>query len=118
MQPVKYSARDTVKIDLETKVIFKYPTPTKDFDVGYMILKGRHPKSPNAFIFENECSFVIYVLSGTGKIYAGDNTFEVVPKDVVFVPAKNNFAAEGDFEYVTFDSPAFLPEQSSEVKVD
>ncbi len=116
MKPIKYSAKDTFKIDLGTKIIFKYPTPTKDFDVGHMVVKGRHPKGVNVFILENECSFVIYVLSGTGKIYAGDNTFAVVAKDVVFVPAKNNFAAEGIFEYVTFDSPAFFPEQSSEVK--
>jgi len=117
MEPKKYSINDVNKIDLGTKVIYKYPTPTKDFDIGHMVVNGRHPIDPATFIVENDCSFVMYVLSGNGKVYAGEQVFEVIAKDVVFVPAKNNFAVEGQLEYITFDSPAFYPEQSTEVRV-
>ena len=116
MKPTKYTTRDTNKIDLGTKVIYKYPTPTKDFDIGVMAVNGRHPVDEDTFIIESECSFVIYVLSGTGKVFAGEEVFAVAGKDVVFVPARSKFAVEGKLEYVTFDSPAFYPEQSKEVR--
>lgn len=57
------------------------------------------------------------MIKGSGKIYAGEETFNVRVGDVVFVPIENKFAAEGDMEYITVDSPAFFPEQSEEVKV-
>jgi mannose-6-phosphate isomerase-like protein (cupin superfamily) len=59
---------------------------------------------------------VIYITKGSGIIYAGDEKYEVSVGDVVFVPTENKFAAEGDMEYVTVDTPAFYPEQSEEVK--
>lgn len=115
MKPVKYSKANTNKIDLGTKRIYKYPTPTKLMDVGKMVVNGRHPQKEGSFILEKECNFIIYVLSGNGKVYAGDEIFDVLAEDVVFVPKGNNFAVEGNFEYITFDSPAFYMEQSEEV---
>lgn len=116
MKPVKYSFGETNKIDLGTKVIYKYPTPTKEFDIARMVVSGRHPEAKNKFILEHDCSFVIYVVKGTGKICAGDEIFEVGVGDVVFVPKENKFAADGEMEYVTFDVPAFYLEQSGEVE--
>ena len=117
MKPVKYTFSDTNKIDLGTKVIFKYPTPTKNMDIARMVVKGRHPQSKNKFILEHDCNFVIYVIKGKGKIYAGDKIFDVKVNDVVFVPKENKFAAEGNMEYITVDSPAFYMEQSEEIEV-
>lgn len=117
MKAVKYSSQDTNKIDLGTKVIFKYPTPTKEMDIAKMVVKGRHPESPNTFLLEHKCQYVIYVSKGKGKIYAGEDIFEVKVGDVVFVPVDNKFAAEGDMEYITVDLPAFFPEQSEEIKI-
>ena len=59
MKATKYTFTDTTKIDLDTKVIYKYPTPTKDFDIGRMVIDGRHPKDARTFILESACSFVI-----------------------------------------------------------
>jgi len=112
MEPTKYTTQDAREINQDTKVIYKYPTPTKDFDIARMVVKGRHPKDPQAFIIEKECSFVIYILRGKGKVYAGNETFELVAQDVMMVPNNTLFAVEGDMEYITFDSPAFYPEQS------
>ena len=117
MKPTKYTSDQTNKIDLGTKVIYKYPTPTKLFDVGRMVVKGRHPEDSDTFIIEHECSFVMYILKGEGCVYVGNEIFEVVAEDVIFVPASNKFAVEGNMEYVTFDAPAFYPEQSEEVTI-
>jgi mannose-6-phosphate isomerase-like protein (cupin superfamily) len=117
MQPIKYSFSETRKIDQETKVIYKYPTPTRQFDIGRMVVKGRHPKDPKTFIIEGDCSFVMHITKGTGRVFAGDEIFDVVEEDVVVVPARHKFAVEGDMEYITFDSPAFYPEQSKEITV-
>ena len=117
MKATKYTSEDTNKIDLGTKVIYKYPTPTKEYDIAKMVVKGRHPQETNKFMLEHSCQFVIYVTKGTGKIYAGEDVFDVTVGDVVFVPIENKFAAEGDMEYITVDLPAFYMEQSEEITV-
>lgn len=115
MKASKYSFTEANKIDLGTKIIYKYPTPTKEFDIAKMVVKGRYPTEENKFILEHKCQFVIYVTKGSGKIFAGDDIFEVIEGDVVFVPTDNKFASEGEMEYVTVDLPAFFMEQSEEI---
>lgn len=115
MKPHKYTFKDTNKIDLGTKVIYKYPTPTKDIDLAKMVVTGRHPEEKNTYILEHDCQFVIYVIKGKGKIYAGEEIFKVSVGDVVFVPTNNKFAVEGNMEYFTIDCPAFYMEQSEEI---
>ncbi len=113
MKPVKYSSDKTTVINLGTKVIYKFPTQTKLFDLSRMVVNGRHPENPKEFILESDCHFMIYVIKGNGKIYAGDNIFQVVAGDVIDVPPANKFAVEGKgLEYMTIDVPAFYPEQS------
>lgn len=46
MKAIKYSASEVKKIDLDTKQIYKYPSPTKEMDIARMVVKGRHPKDP------------------------------------------------------------------------
>ncbi len=118
MKPVKYSHKDTNKIDLGTKVIYKYPTPTKEFDIARMVVKGRNPEKKNKYLLEHGCDFVIYIIKGVGKVYAGKEIFDVKLNDVVFVPKENKFAVEGNFEYITVDVPAFYLEQSEEIQTD
>lgn len=115
MKPTKYSPSDTNKIDLGTKIIYKYPTPTKNFDIARMDVDGRHPEDKDTFIVEHECQFVIYVVKGSGIIYAGEEKFYVKVGDVVFVPKEIKFAVEGKMEYITVDNPAFFPDQSEEI---
>lgn len=117
MKPRKYSFNQAKKIDLGEKIIYKYLTPTKQFDIAKMVVKGRHPKDKQKFILEHKCQFVIYITRGKGKIYAGNEIFKTTIGDVVFVPTENKFAVEGDIEYITVDVPAFFPEQSEEITV-
>jgi mannose-6-phosphate isomerase-like protein (cupin superfamily) len=115
MKPFKYSQQDTNKIDLGTKVIFKYPSPTKLFEIARMEINDHHPQEPNKFLLEHDCQFAFYVIKGQGVIYASEEVFKVKVGDVVFVPKENKFAAEGNFEYITVNVPAFYPEQSEEI---
>lgn len=117
MKPAKYSLKNTNLIDLDTKKIYKYPTPTKDMDIARMVINGRHPQNKNEYILEHKCDFVMYILKGKGKVYAGDEIFSVKKSDVIFVPKENKFAVKGSMEYITFDSPAFYIEQSEEISI-
>ena len=116
MKPAKYIKDDARKIDLGTKVIYKYPTPMDELDIGVMHVDGRHPEQDGVFIIEEACSFVMYILEGAGKVYVEDQVFDVAGEDVVFVPKNHRFAVSGGgLKYVTVDNPAFYPEQSKEV---
>ncbi|MCX6783912.1 MAG: hypothetical protein NT141_02490 [candidate division WWE3 bacterium] len=115
MKPTKYTFNETNKIDLGTKVIYKYPTPTNDFDIAKMVIKGRSPEESSKFLLEHVCQFVMLVTRGSGKVFTEAEVFEVTVDDVIFIPTECIFAVEGDFEYITVDLPAFYPEQSEEV---
>jgi mannose-6-phosphate isomerase-like protein (cupin superfamily) len=110
----KYSRSDTELIDLgPTKKIYKYPSPTRSLDIGIMVLNGRHPES--GFVVEHDCEFVMYVTKGEGTFYVGDSIYKVKPGDAVFVPTDHKFAADGNFEYITVDSPAYYPGQTESI---
>ena len=54
---------------------------------------------------EHGCMFAMYIIKGKGRVYAGENVFEVGVDDVVIVPNDNKFAVEGkfpDFATTTF----------------
>lgn len=78
-------------------------------------MAGRHPKGKNTFVLEHGCMFVMYIIKGNGKVYAGESIFDVNVDDEVFVPTDHKFAVEGNLEYITFDLPAYYPEQSEEI---
>ncbi len=117
MKPQKLSKKQIELVDLGSKKIQKYPLDTKLMSVAYMVVDGRHPKGKKKFLLEHDCAFVVYLIKGKGKVYAGDEVFDVRVGDVVFVPTEHRFAVEGKMEYVTVDTPAFYLEQSEEVTV-
>ena len=116
MRAVKISAKDSKKIELGAKTIYKYILPTKLFDIARMVVKGRHPVDPKKVILEKDCSFAMYVSKGKGKYFVNGEEFNVTEGDVLYVPAGCTFACEGDFEYITVDVPAFYPEQSEVIE--
>src|SRR3989338_3787773 len=100
MKPTKYSFAQTAKIDLGTKIIHKYPSPTGQMDIGIMVVNGRHPADEKKFILETECQFIMYVMRGVGIVYVEAEEFKVEKGDVVFVPKNHKFAVRGDFQYI------------------
>lgn len=118
MKPKKFTPQDTRKVDLGTKIIHKYPSLSKLLELNHMKINGRHPENKDEYILEHDCQFIVYVVKGKGKIYAGDELFNVKVGDAVYVPVENKFAAEGkDFEYITVETPAWYPEQAEIVSV-
>ena len=116
MKPQRFTFEDTTKVDLGTKVIYKYPSLSRLLELNYMVVNGRHPENKNEYVIEHDCQFIIYVTKGNGKIYAGDEIFDVKVGDTIYVPMENKFAAEGkDFEYITVETPAWYPEQAEVV---
>ena len=70
-------------------------------------------------MYESEVHFMVLVTKGKGKIFCGDDVFDVSEGDCVDVPLKTKFAAEGyGFEYITAESPAWYPEQAKIVNKD
>ena len=116
MKPQKFTFKDTKRVDLGTKVIYKYPSLSRLLELNYMVVNGRHPENKNEYIIEHDCQFIIYVTKGNGKIYAGDEMFDVKVGDTVYVPTENKFAVEGKgLEYITTETPAWYPEQAEVV---
>lgn len=109
-----FKKNDAKIVDLKTKLIRKYTTPDRKLEVNHMVLTGRNPENPNHFIYEKEVRFMVYILKGKGKIYCDNSVYEVEVGDVFDVPTKTRFAAEGtNFEYLTFEYPAWFPQQAS-----
>jgi len=118
MKPKKFTFKDARKVDLGTKVIYKYPTLSRLLELNHMKVNGRHPEKKDEYILEHDCQFIVYVIRGKGKIYAGDEVFSVKVSDAVYVPTENKFAAEGkNFEYITVETPAWYPEQAEIISV-
>jgi mannose-6-phosphate isomerase-like protein (cupin superfamily) len=105
--------KDSAKIvDLSSKVIRKYAAPDKQLEINYMTLNGRTPEKEGTYLCETKVHFMVLVVKGNGKIYCGGSVFEVEEGDSVDVPAGTLFAAEGNFEYITAESPAWYKEQA------
>ncbi|PIU42538.1 MAG: hypothetical protein COS98_02425 [Parcubacteria group bacterium CG07_land_8_20_14_0_80_35_11] len=112
--------KDKAKIvDKGAKKIRKYTSPGRKLEINHMILNGRTPEREGTFLCETKVHFMVFVIKGNGKMYVGDEIFEVSEGDCVDVPAGTKFAAEGyDFEYITAESPAWYSEQATIVDKD
>lgn len=99
-------------VDQKTKIIRKYTASDKQLEVNYMTLNGRTPEKAGTFLCEAKVHFMAYVTKGNGKIFLEEEIFEVGEGDCIDVPAGTKFAAEGNFEYITAENPAWYPEQA------
>jgi mannose-6-phosphate isomerase-like protein (cupin superfamily) len=106
-------------VDKGTKKIRKYTAPDKSLEINHMILNGRTPEKEGQFLCETKIHFMAFVIKGSGKMWVGDEIFEVSEGDCLDVPAGTKFAAEGyNFEYITAESPAWYPGQATIVDKD
>lgn len=106
-------------VDKGAKKIRKYTAPDKSLEINHMILNGRTPEKEETFLCETKVHFLAYVIKGEGKMYVGNEIFEVNEGDCVDVPSGTKFAAEGyNFEYITAESPAWYPEQATIINKD
>lgn len=106
--------KDKAKIiDQGSKIIRKYTAQDRQLEINHMILNGRTPERENEFLCETGIHFMLFVIKGNGKIFCGDDIFNVSKGDCVDVSKGTKFAAEGyNFEYITAENPAYYPEQA------
>lgn len=117
MKAKKFAPADTRIVDLGTKIIYNYPSLPRLVELNHMVVNGRHPEDENKYVLEHDCQFILHVIRAEGKIYAGNEIFDVDVGDVVHVPTNTKFAAEGEgFEYITANVPAWYPDQAEVVK--
>ncbi|MBI4162927.1 MAG: cupin domain-containing protein [Candidatus Aenigmarchaeota archaeon] len=83
----------------------------KNGHVSYVKVSGRHGKIKTM----HEDRFY-YVIDGKGKFWVGDEMYEVIKGDVIFVPKKTPYDFEGKMEAVMFFTPCFDP--TKEVKLE
>lgn len=101
-------------VDLKTKIIRKYSAADRQLEVNHMVLNDRTPEKEGTFMCETKVHFMLFVMKGRGKIFCGDEVFDVEEGDCVDVPPGTKFAAEGyNFEYITAENPAWYPEQAT-----
>ena len=106
--------KDEAKIiDKGTKIIRKYTASDGQLEINHMILNGRTPEKEGEFLCETEIHFMVFVIKGEGKIFCGNDIFDVSEGDCIDVPKNTKFAAEGyNFEYITAENPAWYSEQA------
>ena len=111
-EPFVIRKKDAKIEALGSKVIRKYVAQDKQLEINYMTLKGRTPEKEGTFLCETKVHFMVLVIKGKGKIFCGGSVYDVEKGDVVDVPAGVLFAAVGNFEYITAESPAWYKEQA------
>ena len=90
--------KDQAKIvDQKTKVIRKYVAVDKQLEINHMDLRGRTPENEGTFLCETKIHFMACVFKGEGKMFCGDEVFEVGEGDCLDVPAGTKFAAQGNY---------------------
>lgn len=99
-------------VDFGAKIIRKYTASDKQLEINHMTLNGRTPEKEGTFLCETKVHFMVYIIKGSGKIFCGEDIFDLSEGDSVDVPPGTKFAAEGNFEYITAESPAWYSEQA------
>jgi len=108
---------ELIRIDAN-KTIKRYPSASRTIEMNVMTVNGRSPMNSDHYIYNALVHFMIYITKGTGVFYVDNIAYETSAGDVLDVPPKTRFAVSGEgLEYVTVESPAFLPEQSYIVDV-
>ncbi|MBN2094611.1 MAG: hypothetical protein JW727_01045 [Candidatus Aenigmarchaeota archaeon] len=105
-------------VDLGSKVIRKYAARDRQLEINCMALNGRTPPEEGTFLCETKVHFMVLVTKGSGKLFCGNSTYLVEEGDCLDVPAGTLFAAEGNFEYITAESPAWYKEQAKIVDIE
>jgi mannose-6-phosphate isomerase-like protein (cupin superfamily) len=96
-----------------SKIIRGYASSDRQIEINHMILNGRTPAKEGTFLCETKVHFMAFVIKGEGKMYCGDEVYNVGEGDALDVPANTRFGAEGNMEYVTAEHPAWYKEQAT-----
>lgn len=115
---MKYQPRDSYFVDDNTEITDLFDAPEdSNFDSVICSVDGYHPETEGRKRIVNERSQKsYYILSGSGKIFVGDEIHEVQKGDFVFVPERTAHSLEGNFRALIITSPPFNPEDERHIE--
>lgn len=95
--------------------VYEYPDANKDLGIAVSELHGRIPEEGR--MKNTVCHEAYYVLSGSARVFMGDQVFEISEGDVFQIEPQQEFYVEAqDLKLVIPTTPAFYPEQWENVK--
>ena len=115
---MKFTEGDSYSVDENTEITDLFdPEGGSNFDSVICEIDGYHPADTGRKkIFNERSQKAYYVLEGSGKIFMGEETFEVKQGDFVNVSRKTPHALEGEFKALIVTSPPFNPEDERHVE--
>ncbi len=99
-----------------TASVLEYLTDDPDIDGAVATVNGRYPAS-GGFVVNEACKELLYVLSGSSKLFTKETSIELNPGDQVLIDQGELFRYEPAQDLVLFAActPARQPEQHKEV---
>ena len=95
--------------------VYEYPDVNKDLGIAISELNGRVPEEGR--MKNNTCQEAYYVLSGSARVFVGDQIWEISEGDVLQINPQEEYYVEAqDLKLVIPTAPAFYPEQWENVK--
>ena len=92
----------------------EYASPISTLTTGVSEIHGKYPAS--GFDVDEDVDASWYVVSGTGRIFVGDEVHKVAEGDIIFVPRGDKFWIEGDaLKLVVTSCPPWNPAQHKHV---
>jgi mannose-6-phosphate isomerase-like protein (cupin superfamily) len=98
--------------------ILEYPRLSKSLGFAHFEIDGRRPEGVGQAYIERDCTFVLYVLRGSGVMTVDGQEFELGPEDLVTVLPGTSWSLQGSLAYVVATTPPFYPEQVETITRD
>jgi mannose-6-phosphate isomerase-like protein (cupin superfamily) len=107
MAIIKKSLEDArvKKIDAAVEVTELFADPIAPFDVALITIDGKHGWRVNS-----AGGKAYLVLEGSGQVFVGDESVDVGPMDIVYIPQGARHGLKGRFRFLDIASPPFSPE--------
>jgi mannose-6-phosphate isomerase-like protein (cupin superfamily) len=97
------------RVDRYLDIAELFEEPTAGLGVAVATLKGPHGK------IINDLSDKVYlVLEGKGRVFVGNESVDVLPMDLVYIPPNTEHGVKGDIKFLCVMSPPFDPQHDRE----
>ena len=75
----------------------EYSFKNKDMDLGIATITGRYPEKENEYCVNTECTELIYVLEGNGKLQFGNEEVDFFMGDTILISPNEKYAWITDY---------------------
>lgn len=94
-------------------VALEYPLGDDDINGAVIKLNGRYPDA--GYVMNEVCKELVYIIKGSGKLVTNHEEQKLEPDDLVLLIPGEKYFFEGNLEMFMPCSPAWYPEQHTEV---